>query len=269
MQNEQGFSLAGRSLFIALPAYDHKVSLKLATSLARFCQLAPQHGVTVVIGSVCGCSVVSRVRNLLADDFLSSDCSDLLFIDSDINFEAEDVFRLMAWTSDPKKGIVAGVPRVRDAKATYIATLDEDEKGHLTMNGMGLVKAKQLATAFMMVRRDVFTTLVEKHPEWKYFDQRAKRPINALFDFQLMDDGYIGEDFLFCRRAAEVGFEIWADPTIKLGHMGVQEYLGDFGGDILYPMVRPLHEEPGAVHANIALPDVPEPFSDAERVAAE
>lgn len=237
MQNEQGFDLKGRSVFIALPAYDFKVSLKLAVSLARFTQLAPQHGIDVQIGSVCGCSVVSRARNLLAKDMLESSCTELLFIDSDINFEPEDILRLMAWVSDPKKGIVAGVPRVRDVNPVYIATLDQEENSELTMNRMGLVRAQRVATAFMMVRRDVFETLEREHPEWSYHDKRSDRTLNCMFDFKVTEEGYIGEDFLFCDRAREHGFEVWIDPTIKLGHMGVQEYMGDFGNDILYPMI--------------------------------
>ena len=51
--------------------------------------------------------------------------------------------------------------------------------------------------------------------------------------------GYIGEDFLFCDRARELGFEVWIDPSITLGHMGVQEYTGNFGNDVLYPMIVP------------------------------
>ena len=224
---------------MALPAYDFKVSLKLAVSLARLAQAAPQHGIDIQIGSVCGCSVVSRARNLLSKDFLESKCTDLIFIDSDINFDSEDVFRLMAWTSEPKKGIVAGVPRVRGEERVYITALDYDENNELTMNGMGLVRAKRVATAFMMVRRDVFETLVEAHPEWTYYDKKTDRMLPALFDFKLTEEGYMGEDFLFCDRSREVGFEVWIDPTIKLGHMGVQEYLGDFGTDVLYPMVVP------------------------------
>lgn len=243
MQNEQGFNLAGRSLFVALPAYDFKVSLKLAISLARFAQAAPQHGIELQIGSICGCSVVSRARNLLAQDFLESNCTDLLFIDSDINFEPEDVFRLMAWGSDPKKGIVAAVPRTRNENKVYIATLDHDENNDLTMDRMGLVRARRVATAFMLVRREVFETLVREHPEWQYDDQRSKRRLTALFDFMLTEEGYMGEDFLFCDRAREHGFEVWIDPTITLGHMGVQEYMGNFGNDVLYPMVVPSKEE--------------------------
>lgn len=238
MEKQHGYLLAGRKLFIALPAYDFKVSLKLAISLARFAQKAPQHGIEIQIGSICGCSVVSRARNLLVKDLLESDCTDLLFIDADINFEPDSILRLMAWASDPKKGIVAGVPRTRKTDKVYIATLDQDEDG-VTINGAGLVRAKRVATAFMMVRREVFETLVNNHPEWNYHDVNTNRQLNAVFDFQVTPEGYMGEDFLFCDRAREAGFEVWIDPTIKLGHMGVQEYEGDFGVDCLYPMLVP------------------------------
>lgn len=239
MQAQKSYDLSGKSVFIALPAYDFKVSLKLAVSLARFTQVAGSHGIAVQIGSICGCSVVSRARNLLVKDMLESDCDYLLFIDSDINFEPEDILRLMAWGSDPKKGIVAGVPRTRNTDKVYIADLDYDDNHELTMNGMGLVRATRVATAFMLIRREVFETMTQAHHEWVYYDKRSDRMIPCLFDFQLTEEGYIGEDFLFCDRARELGFEVWIDPSIKLGHMGVQEYEGCFGTDVLYPMLVP------------------------------
>lgn len=243
MQGEQTFNMAGKSIFIALPAYDFKVSLRLAVSLARFAQAAVQHGIDMQIGSICGCSVVSRARNLLAQDMLESSCDYLLFIDSDINFEPEHILRLMAWAEDPRKGIVAGVPRTRSENKNYIATLDYDENGELTMNGRGLVRAARVATAFMLVRREVFVTLAEAHPEWRYYDSRSNRMLTAMFDFLVTEEGYMGEDYLFCDRAREHGFEVWVDPTIQLGHMGVHEYLGDYGRDVLYPLIGgPLRE---------------------------
>jgi hypothetical protein len=243
MQAQKGYDLTGRSIFIALPAYDFKVSLKLAISLARFTQVAGKHGISVHMGSICGCSVVSRARNLLVKDMIDSDATDLLFIDSDINFEPDDILRLMAWGADPKKGIVAGVPRTRSENKVYIADLDYDENGELTMNGMGLVRGKRVATAFMLIRREVFEQMMTAHPEWVYKDQRSDRMIPCLFDFKLTDEGYMGEDFLFCDRAREIGFEVWIDPSIQLGHMGVQEYEGCFGTDVLYPMLAPTQKE--------------------------
>ena len=239
MHAQKSYDLSGKSVFIALPAYDFKVSLKLAVSLAKFSRASAEHGIDIQIGSICGCSVVSRARNLLAKDMLESKCDYLLFIDSDINFEPDDIFRLMAWGTDPKKGIVAAVPRTRNESKVYIATLDYDENGDLTMNGMGLVRAKRVATAFMLVRREVFETLEKEHPEWAYYDSKTDRTLSCMFDFQLAEEGYIGEDFLFCDRVRDHGFEVWIDPSITLGHMGVQEYLGNYGNDVLYPMVVP------------------------------
>jgi len=243
VETQQGFDMAGKSLFIALPAYDFKVSLKLAVSLAQFAQTAQSHGIDIQIGSICGCSVVSRARNLLVQDMLDSTCDYLLFIDSDINFEPEAILRLMAWVQDPKKGIVAAVPRTRSETKTYIATLDQDENDQLTMNGAGLVRAKRVATAFMMVRREFFETLNDAHPEWRYYETRSERSVPCVFDFMLTEEGYIGEDFLFCDRAREHGFEVWVDPTIPLGHMGVQEYMGDFGRDALYPRIVSVNKD--------------------------
>lgn len=242
MQAQKSYDLSGKSIFIALPAYDFKISLKLAISLARFAQVAPRHGIDIQLGSICGCSVVSRARNLLAQDMLDSNCDYLLFIDSDINFEPDDIIRLMAWADDPKKGIVAAVPRTRSTDKVYIATLDQDENNELTMDRMGLVRAQRVATAFMLVRREVFVSLDAAHPEWRYYDPRSDRTIPCMFDFQLTEEGYVGEDFLFCDRVREAGFEVWVDPTITLGHMGVQEYVGNFGDDVLYPMIVPQKE---------------------------
>ena len=232
---------------LGLPTYDFKISAKLAISLASFCVQAQQHGVDIQICNISGCSVVSRVRNLIASDFLASDCTDLMFIDSDINFNAEDIFRLMAWNSDPKKGIVAGIPVARKKGKVYISTLDTDDNEHIFMDKMGLVRAKRVATAFMIIRREVFEKLKDAHPEWVYHDEKkVGDEMIAFFDFALKDGNYIGEDFLFCDRARELGFEVWIDPTIKLGHMGVEEFAGSFGEDYLYPLLRPVDSKKDA-----------------------
>ena len=245
MTKRKEYTLAGRKIFIALPAYDHKVSIKLAISLARLAQMVGEHGVNIAIGSICGCSVVSKARNLLADEFLSTDCTDLLFIDADINFEPEDVLRLLAWTTN--YGIAAGVPRTRKKNGNYIITLDEDEDHSLVTDDMGCAKAKRVATAFMMVQRKVFETLRDAHPEWKYHDTNSGKTLTAFFDFKVTPEGYIGEDYLFCDRTREHGFEVWVDPTIKLGHMGVIEYEGDFGRDAIYTKKAVQSEFPPAM----------------------
>ena len=34
----------------------------------------------------------------------------------------------------------------------------------------------------------------------------------------------LGEDVAFCKKALDLGFEIWAEPTVKLGHVGWEIY---------------------------------------------
>jgi hypothetical protein len=240
MQAQKSYDLAGRKIFFGLPAYDFKIAVKTATSLLRFAMAAQAHGVQIQIGSICGCSVVSKARNAIVADFLESDCTDLMFIDSDITFEPEAVFRLMAWASDPKKGIVAAIPVSRKPGKNFISTLDSDEDNNIVMNGMGLVRAKRVATAFMLIQRKVLTDLDEAHPEWKYWDENSQKIQKSFFDFKSTPQGYIGEDYLFCDRARALNHEVWVDPTIRLGHLGLMEFDGCLGEDYLYPRLAPV-----------------------------
>lgn len=236
MSTEASYDLAGKKLFIGLPAYDFKVSVKLAIGIAQFCVMAQQHGIQIQIQNVSGCSVVSRVRNIIADQFLESDADHLLMIDADMAFNPSDILRLLAWNQT--KPIVAGIGAARKPEKVFFSMLDQDENGALTLDRMGCVRAKRVGTGFIMIRRDVFECLRQEHPEWKYKDVNAGKDLQAFFDFQCTPEGYIGEDYTFCDRARAHGFSIWIDPTIKLGHMGMHEFEGDFGNDFLYPLLK-------------------------------
>lgn len=230
--------LNDRKVFIALPTYDYKVGVKLAISLACFSRAAMDYGVDVQCAYIAGCSIVTKARNMLAKQFLESNCTHMMFIDSDIAFDPTAIFRLLAWAGDPKKGIVAGVPTSRTPPIDYLITLDLDGN-QATMNTDGLVKARRVTTAFMMIRRDVFEKLQEMHPEWEYDDVKQEKKYHSFFDFKSTPGGYMGEDFLFCDRVREAGFEIWADPAIKLEHMGIIEHKCDYGGEALMPSTMP------------------------------
>jgi len=86
-----------------------------------------------------------------------------------------------------------------------------------------------------MIKREVIEKLIKDNPQWNYWDNKTERTLSAIFDFAVKDNSYVGEDYLFCDRAREAGFQVWVDPTIKLGHMGVQEYEGDYGNEAFYP----------------------------------
>jgi hypothetical protein len=242
MQQEKSYDLVGKKLFIGLPAYDFKISVKLAISLAEFCVKAQSYGINVQMANVSGCSVVSRARNLVVQHFLESDCDHLLMIDADMTINADDIFRLLAFNQT--RGIVAGVGVARKKEKVWFSALDKDENGNVLMDSMGLVKATRVGTGFIMIQRKVFEALKEQNPDWTYFDVSSEKDLTVFFDFKLdKEEGYMGEDFVFCDRAIQAGFDVWIDPTIKLGHMGLHEFTGCFGEDFLYPRLRPIDEK--------------------------
>jgi len=232
MTQTKSIDLAGRSLFVGLPTYDYKLHIGTVSGLLKLSQEVMALGVALRLGTVCGCSVISRARNVAVHDFLDTDATDLLFVDSDISFDGQDALRLMAAATD--KDIVAGVYEARMPGKVYNVTLDLKD-GAVLMDDNGLVRVQRVGTGFMLIRRHVLRRMQDEHPEWEYYDPIAKASMWSIFDFKSTREAYIGEDYLFCDRAREMGFEIWVDPSLKLGHMGNHEYISEFGKDALYP----------------------------------
>ena len=56
-----------------------------------------QHGINFRITTLRNESLVTRARNILTTMFLESDCSHLMFIDADIEFDSDSVLRALAY----------------------------------------------------------------------------------------------------------------------------------------------------------------------------
>ena len=125
MAEEKRVSLEGRSVFIGIPTYDGKLSIKLAYTLAALMPVALKHGITIKLGHVSGCSIITMARNMLVDQFLKSDCTELLFIDADVIAQPEDILRLVAQSGD--KDVTAGMypRRAKDRKFFLDFYLDD------------------------------------------------------------------------------------------------------------------------------------------------
>jgi hypothetical protein len=86
--------------------------------------------------------------------------------------------------------------------------------------------------------RAVLEKMIEARPELKYFNDTYNRDEYALFDFELAEGQYFGEDYTFCRRARANGFTIFVDPEITLPHVGSQEYHRSFKDTVLMPLIE-------------------------------
>jgi hypothetical protein len=224
--------LAGRKLFIGIPAYDGKINIKLAYNIAALMPKAMQFGIAVNMGDVSGCSIITMARNQLVHEFLKSDATELLFIDSDVIATPDDILRLMAQSSG--KDITAGAYPRRAKDRYFFADLYFDENKDLEFDG-SLMRVERVGTGFMLIQRHVLEKMVADHPEWMY--EFKDEQICSVFDFALKDGKYVGEDYLFCDRAREHGFKIHIDVDISLPHVGTDTFENNFREEVVIPLL--------------------------------
>ena len=93
--------LQTKSLFVATPMYggmNHGLYMKACLDLQSLCI---QYGVAIKFSFLFNESLITRARNSLVDEFIHrSECSHMLFIDSDIHFNPKDVIALLALDKD-------------------------------------------------------------------------------------------------------------------------------------------------------------------------
>ena len=231
--------LAGRKLFIGIPCHDGRLNVKTAFNLVQLMPEAMRLGVGVTLSDISNCSIITLARNSLVAEFLKTDCTELLFIDSDVIATPADILRLMAQSGG--KDITAGAypRRARDKK--FFTDLYWTEDDNLEFDG-SLMRVKRVGTGFMLIQRHVIEKMVEAHPEWSYKNKPTGERMAALFDFDIIDDQYVGEDYLFCDRAAQLGFKVHIDVDISLPHIGSETFTNNFREEVVIPLLEGIRE---------------------------
>ena len=233
MAEEKRVSLEGRKVFIGIPTYDGKLNIKLAYTLAALMPVALKHGISVRLGHVSGCSIITMARNMLVDQFLKSDCTELLFIDADVIPEVDDIMRLVAQSTD--KDVTAGMYPRRAKDKKFFLDFYLDENNDLEFDG-AMMRADRVGTGFMLIRRHVIETLAAKAQ--KYVGQDGVGQIANVFEFSMADGQFIGEDYTFCDKARAEGYTIWVDVEISLPHVGTFEFTNDFKNEVVGPLIE-------------------------------
>jgi hypothetical protein len=219
-----------RSMMIATPVA-RAPCWQYTLSLVDTCRMLDRHGIAHGRQFVIGSSNLPRARNELCARFLASPCTDLLFVDDDMEWTGNDVMRLLA--SD--KPICGAVGRKRIDKPNGDPNvwcgepyLESDNR--VVQDTMGFVKFRRVGTGFLKIARSAFDQIIAAHPEWKARGNGEMPQLvrdNYYRFFKFSDDEFeTGEDFTFCAAWHALGGEIWIDPTIRLGHVGEKNYAG-------------------------------------------
>ena len=207
------------------PCYGGNITEVCFSSYLGFTIMAMQNGINFQIDTLSNESNVNRARNSCAAKFLSGDCSHLMFVDADIQFNPQDIVKLITHDKD----IVGGIyPQKTLPPKMVVNTLNNGE------HEGDLIEVGTLGTGFMLIKRSVFEKMIEEGAT-PYVDAIGLSPeenANQYDFFQCTIDSkgrYLTEDWSFCRRWRQLGGKIWADTTIALAHVGYYRFQPDLG----------------------------------------
>lgn len=182
--------LRKRKLFLATPMYGGVCAGMFARSVADLSALCTHYGIPLQMYFLFNESLITRARNYCVDEFMRSDATHLMFIDSDIGFNPQDVLALMALASDdspydiiagpyPKKCISWEKVKMAVDKGFADKDANELEKfvGDYVFNPKSgaqsipigePVEVLEAGTGFMMIRKNTFKKFTEKFPQYSY-----------------------------------------------------------------------------------------------------
>lgn len=199
-------------------------------SYTRFAVACALAGIHCEPGVIYNESCIARARNRIAAEFLASDCTHLLWWDSDEEADYKDIWCMLA----ANLSIIAAPVRWKCDEERYAINYLPDGTKPL---GNGAIQVHTIGTGLMLEQRRVFTTMIQK----RVIDQLGnldwwQRPgaqdnYYAFYEdsVDMMPSGlgdWHTEDFTHCKHWHKCGGRVWMWPYAKVGHWGGKMYVG-------------------------------------------
>lgn len=184
-------------VIIAVPCAD-SAAMKARTAASIAHVIIGAKGKVIDMLLRISCDIVSS-RTWLVLEAIKRGATHILFVDSDMVFVEDTLDRLLAH-GKPIVGVQYN-KREFPLKGVY-EPLDEPSETEL-------YRAKHVGTGMLLIDLTVFPKL---EGPWFNFGRDSQGSLA------------LGEDVWFCRTAQDAGFDVWIDPTIKVGHAGEYVY---------------------------------------------
>lgn len=208
-----------RRVIIATPVgADAAIKIWYSDALINSMRLAPKCGIElfpIYKEDV----LLQRARNDLIAITIQGDVDDLIWIDSDVCWQPEWIFRLLAYPVD----VVGG---------TYPK---KNERGEWPVKVVGdkipidpetkLLEVDALGTGFLRMSKKALQAIWEtESKEYTGVHGAAK----WICDVSCENGEVVGEDIILCHKLQAAGFKIYLDPAMCCGHVGMKMYQGNF-----------------------------------------
>lgn len=174
---------------------------------------------------------VERAINKALTMFVESEYDDFLCIDSDEAWNPDGLLRLVAH----EEPIVGAAYRKKNRWNQWTATLSLDANsvphGKITETGP-LLAASRLPFGYLRIKKAPLLKFQEAFPERWYWDttdtkDATRVKVTQFITTALRDHEFFSQDFNFSEDMKALGFELWLEPNITIGHFGLTEYIGN------------------------------------------
>lgn len=223
-----------RHVYIFMPTYTGTPRIETLFALMDLHKDLTTKGWDATWKFTVGDSIIPRSRNMAVADFLArTECTDLVMLDDDLEWEPGAVMRLLSHPHD----VVGGTyPKRQDVLEFPIKRL----KGAVPDRN-GLLEVAALPTGFLRMTRRALETMVARRPDLAYKEALVQTgKAWCLFWFELLPDeddpdgprSLWGEDYTFCRRWRELGGTVYCDTLLSFRHFGKKGYEGCYAETI-------------------------------------
>ena len=220
-------------VYVGIPTYNGLIHWTTVSGLIQSARYCGSEKIGFAVDVVPGDAFIGKARNLLAHRFLKSGFRDLVFVDADVGFDLKGIERLCK--AEPP--IVMGLYQMKKPPPVrYPALMFDPLIRH--PSDSNLIKMQYGPAGFMRVRKEVFEAMILKWPNDYYMasDNYANAGPEKIYDFfpnGREGNHFTGEDLMFCKRAQECGFDIWAMQGIELKHSGEKCWESNWMVDVL------------------------------------
>lgn len=185
-----------------------------------------------IVRRVRGYAAIDKGRSQMATDALTDGFEELMWIDSDVAFDPDDVDKLRGHDLP----MVCGIYPKKGRRELSCHLMPGTTVVVFGAQG-GLTTVFYAATGFLLTKRAVYED-VQKKFDLPVCNRRFNKAVVPYFLPLVVPDGehghwYLGEDFAFSERAKKAGYEIMADTSIRLHHVGRYGYSFEDAGSAL------------------------------------
>ncbi len=211
--------MSERNVQFAIFPYTGQVHCAVKNAIVAAGNEIAKRGWGSAIMEIIGDAMIPHARNTAHTLFLESGATDLVMCDDDNYCSSADFLRLI----DHDVDVVAAPCRSRVDPLKWPVRWMHDAPMQRAPNG--LMEVQSVGTGIIRFTRSCIEQMVEAYSHRWFVNPNVKTGKSvALFEYEIENNNWWGEDVTFCRRWRKLGGKVWIDPDIVTAHIGTVEF---------------------------------------------